>query len=114
MKFAKFVVAVIVSGALAACAAPPSKEQAAEILKPVLPAGFSVTSVTRLREIAGVYEVVVAIDNQPTLLYLDSSLKYIISGTVVEIATKRNLTYESQVKVRRAEQPLPAVPITTR
>ena len=112
--------AVIVAGMLAGCGSAPSKEKVAEALKPIMPPSFTINSVEKVNAFKDVYEVVVAIDKQPTVLYVDSTLKYLLSGSVVEIATKKNLTSETQLRNRPTvtppsvvQQP-PAVPQKSR
>ncbi len=107
--------AVIVAGMLAGCGSAPSKEKVAEALKPIMPPSFTINSVEKVNAFKDVYEVVVAIDKQPTVLYVDSTLKYVLSGSVVEIATKKNLTYETQMKNRStvSQQPIVQLPAAT-
>ena len=94
---------------IAGCGATPSKEKVSEALKPIMPQNFAISSVEKLKSIDGLYEVVVVIDNQPTIIYLDSKLKHVVSGSVVEIASKKNLTYETQMKNKAAGQSPSAV-----
>jgi hypothetical protein len=108
MKSRTIAAAVMVTALLAGCGSAPSKEKVAEALKPIMPPSFSVSSVEKLNVLKDVYEVVVAIDNQPTVLYVDNKLKHVISGSIVEIASKKNLTYETQMKNRTGAQPQPA------
>lgn len=98
------LLAIMVAG----CNAAPTNEKVTEVLKPIMPPSFSVKSIENFSALKGVYEVVVVIDNQPTVLYLDSKLKHVISGSVVEIASKKNLTYETQMKNKPAGQQQPA------
>lgn len=112
MKTRNIVAAVLVSGILAGCGAP-SVEKVTEALKPIMPPNYTVNSVTKLNVISDVYEIVVAIDKQPTVLYIDKTLKHVISGSIVEIASKKNLTYETQMKNKPAQpavQQQPAAP----
>jgi hypothetical protein len=99
--------AVLVTGMLAGCGAAPTTEKVAEALKPIMPPNFIVNSVVKLNVIGDIYEVVVAIDKQPTVLYVDKKLKHVISGSIVEIASKKNLTYETQMKNKPAAQSQP-------
>jgi hypothetical protein len=85
---------------LAGCGTAPTTEKVTEALKPIMPPNFTVNSITKLGVIDDVYEVIVAIDKQPTVLYIDKKLKHVISGSIVEIASKKNLTYETQMKNR--------------
>ena len=96
------VAAVMVVGMLAGCGAAPTTEKVTEALKPIMPADFSVTSVAKLDALSNVYEVVVTINKQPTVLYVDKKLKHVISGSILELASKKNLTYEAQQKNKPA------------
>ena len=111
MRIVHYVAGVaLFSGVLIGCTANPTNEKVSEALKPILPANYAVNSVSKLNVIGDIYEVVVSIDKQPTVLYLDKSLKYVISGSIVEIASKKNLTYETQMKNRPAAQTVPVQP----
>lgn len=101
----KAIIGMTLLGLLSGCGAAPSKESVSETLKPIMPPNYSVKSIEKFTALDGVYEVVVVINDQPTVLYLDSKLKHVISGSVVEIATKKNLTYESQIKNKPVGQP---------
>lgn len=97
------LLAVMVAG----CNSVPTKEKVSEVLKPIMPPSFTISSIEKFTALDSVYEVVVVIDNQPTVIYLDSKLKHVISGSVVEIATKKNLTYDTQMKNKPSGQPQP-------
>jgi thiol:disulfide interchange protein DsbC len=59
--------------------------------------------------VQGLFEVAVETKGQKGIIYLDSSRKYLISGSIVNIATKQNLTQErfSEInKVNVSEIPL--------
>lgn len=74
----------------------PSKDKVKESIKQILPIDFEITNLRELKEIPGVYEVVLKLDKQHIVFYVDKKAKYIISGSVVETATKKNLTLETQ------------------
>ncbi len=110
MKMARNIVAaVLVTGMLAGCSVAPTKEKVTEALKPIMPANFTVNSVEKLDAIKDIFEVVVVIDQQPTVIYMDKNLKHVISGSIVEIASKKNLTYETQMKNKPAGQAQKAI-----
>jgi hypothetical protein len=122
MMKSRSIAALFLAALLAGCGAAPTPEKVTEALKPIMPPNYTVNSVTRLGAIDDVYEVVVAIDKQPTVLYIDKKLKHVISGSIVEIASKKNLTYETQMKNRpggaqpaapapAAQQTAPAAPV---
>jgi len=100
----------MIAGVLSGCSSAPSKEKVTETLKPIMPSNFSVGKIEKFSALDGIYEVIVFIDNQPTILYLDSTLKHLISGSIVEIASKKNLTYETQMKNKPAAPPQPIAP----
>jgi hypothetical protein len=109
MKVKAIIVSIALSTMLFGCGGgTPSKEQVSEALKPILPPNFTVNSVEKLSALENVFEVVVLIDKQPTVLYVDGKLKHVISGSIVEIASKKNLTYETQMKNKPASPAQPA------
>lgn len=114
MKFKskRIFAAMLLASLMAGCGAVPSKEKVSEALKPIMPPAFSVKSIEKFSALDGVYEAVVVINDQPTVLYLDRTLKHVISGSVVEIASKKNLTYETQMKNKPAGQSPVAVQST--
>jgi hypothetical protein len=82
-------------GALCACGTKvPTKEAVAGSIKNLIPVDFEVVSVTPLKEIPGLVQVVVTVGKQPVVFYTDSKVKYVISGSVMEVETKKNLTAE--------------------
>jgi thiol:disulfide interchange protein DsbC len=59
--------------------------------------------------IQGLFEVAVESKGKKGILYLDSSRKYLISGSIIDIATKQNLTQERSAEINKvnvAEIPL--------
>lgn len=106
----RITVAVMLAGIVTGCAGEPTAEKVTEALKPIMPPSFTVSSVSKMNVINDVYEVVVTIDKQPTVLYIDKKLKHVISGSIVEIASKKNLTYETQMKNKPAGQPQAPAP----
>jgi thiol:disulfide interchange protein DsbC len=82
-------------------------EKAAEILKEAIP-DVKVLE-TRQAPVKGLTEVTVESKGQKGLLYLDSSGEHLISGSIVQIKGKRNLTQErfaELTKVNVSEIPL--------
>ncbi len=100
------------TGALAACSsASPTKEEVTASIKKIMPVNFEVVQVTPVKEISGLSEVVVLIDKQPVVFYTDKSGKYVLSGSMVAVDTKQNLTLETQKKFKSGEaKPAPASP----
>jgi hypothetical protein len=110
MKMIKQIAAtLLITAMVSGCSSDPTADKVTEALKPIMPPNFTVNSVVKLNALSDIYEVVVLIDKQPTVLYLDKKLKHVISGSIVEIATKKNLTYETQMKNKPTDQPQSAV-----
>ena len=86
---------------LSACSsATPSKETVAASLKSIMPANYEVVSVAQLKDMPGLIEVAVKMDKQPVVLYLDKKAQYVLSGNLLELKTKKNLTIEAQSKIK--------------
>ncbi|MCX7990925.1 MAG: hypothetical protein N2999_02665 [Proteobacteria bacterium] len=90
-KVVLFLIALLLIG----CGGP-SKDKVKESIKQILPIEFEIASLKELKEIPGVYEVVIKLDKQHIVFYVDKKAKYIISGSIVETATKKNITLEAQ------------------
>lgn len=87
--------------ALTACStSTPSKEKVAEAVKKIMPVKFEVVSVVPLKEIPGVIEVSIRMDNQPVVFYMDKKAQYVISGSLLHIDSKKNLTNEAQQRIK--------------
>ena len=82
---------------LAACSSEPSRLKVKEAANRIIPA-FDVLEVKELKEVPGLYEVVLQSDTGPTVVYMDKKAKYLFSGSLMSIATKRNLTMETRKK----------------
>jgi len=87
--------------ALAACSAAPTKEQVSEGLKKIIPASFEVLSISELKEIPGLYEVVLRANKQIIVLYTDKKTKYVLSGSLMALDSRSNLTLETQMKYQQ-------------
>ena len=94
----KLVAVCVLSLSLAGCSNPPSKEQVKESVKNLIPVNFEVLQVAKLKEVPGLFEVVLRVNNQPIVLYVDKTAKYVLSGSLMSIDTKTNLTNETQKK----------------
>ncbi len=95
MRF-KFMGILLFLMIFTACSKAPSKEDAKKSIKQILPVEFDVAEVRKLDEIPGLVEVVLKLDRQHVIFYMDSKAKYIVSGSIVETATKKNITLERQ------------------
>ena len=87
----------LVCGAMLSCSreVPLSKEKVTEAVRKVIPVDFEVVSVTPFKQVPGLTQVVVSISSRPVVLYLDTKGKYVVSGSIVELDTKKNLTAET-------------------
>lgn len=87
--------------ALTACnASTPSKEKVAEAVKKIMPVHFEVVSVMPVKEIPGLIEVSIRMDKQPVVFYMDKNAQYVISGSLLHIDSKKNLTNEAQERIK--------------
>ena len=74
----------------------PSKEQVSAGIKKMMPVNFEVAAIKSTKDIPGICEVVVTVDKQPIVFYMDKKVHYIISGSIIDLGTKKNLTLEEQ------------------
>lgn len=72
----------------------PSSETATATLKQIIPLEFKVEKIQALKGIPGLCEVIVIANNQPMVFYLDKKGKYVLSGNLIDAATKKNLTID--------------------
>jgi len=82
---------------LAGCGGAPSKDDVKAAVKKVMPVEFEISEVKKVNEVPGLYEVVLKLGNQVVVFYTDKNAKYLISGSIVEVDTKKNLTLERQM-----------------
>jgi DNA-binding protein Fis len=94
----KFLLVACLTLTITACSSAPSKEQVKESIKKIVPVAFEVLDVKAVADIPGLYEVVLRANNQPVVLYTDKKGKYILSGSLMLLETKTNLTLEAQKK----------------
>ncbi len=99
--FKKFVVLGLMAFSLAACSKPPAKEQVQAAVKKFIPVNFEVLQLSELKEVPGLYEVVISVNQQPVVLYVDKKAKYVLSGNVMSVENKANLTLETQKKFQK-------------
>lgn len=74
----------------------PSKEGVKAAIQKIMPGNFEVASVADLKEIPSICEAVITTSNQPVVFYMDKKGEYVISGSILEIKSKRNITMERQ------------------
>jgi len=83
---------------IAGCGKAPGKEKVQESLKRFIPVNFQVLEVSKLQQIPGLYQVVLRADKQTLVLYVDQKAQYVLSGNLMELDSKKNLTLETQNK----------------
>ena len=104
---------LIVIACIAGCGAkPPTKEEVTGSIKKIMPLNFEVVQVTPLKQVPGLNEVVVVVDKQPVVFYMDDKAKYVVSGSMIAVETKQNLTQETQMKFKSAQPATPVAPVT--
>lgn len=94
----KYLVLVIALLTLTACSKPPGKEQVQETIKKFVPVNFEVLQLSEFKGLPGLYEVVISVNRQPVVFYVDRKCEYVFSGSVLSTQTKENLTVETQKK----------------
>ncbi len=99
--FKKSLVLCLFVLAFAACSKPPAKEQVQESIKKFIPVNFEVLRISELKEISGLYEVVISINAQPVVLYVDKKAKFVFTGNIMSTENKANLTLETQQKFQQ-------------
>lgn len=78
----------------------PSKEVVTESIKKIMPPNFEVITIAQLKEIPGVIEVSIKMDKQPVVLYMDKKAQYVLSGSLLHVESKKNLTIDAQAKIK--------------
>ena len=78
----------------------PDKETVSESIKKIMPPNFEVVSILPLKELPGLIEVSVKMDKQPVVLYMDKKAQYVLSGSLLHVESKKNLTIEAQGKIK--------------
>lgn len=96
--FRKLALLTVLTVALTGCGKAPTKELVRESIKNFIPLNFEVLQVSKLDQIPGLYEVVIKVNNQPVVVYVDKKAKFIFSGSIMSTETKQNLTLEAQKK----------------
>lgn len=88
--------------AVVSCAGPcPSRETVTAAVKKIMPVGFEVAETRSMAEVPGLCEVIITVNKQPVVFYMDGKGKYVVSGSIMEIQTGRNITLESQQKYKK-------------
>jgi thiol:disulfide interchange protein DsbC len=88
---------------ISACGSAPTKEKVTTGIKKIMPVNFEVVEINKVPEVPGIYEIVIKIDKQHVVFYMDGKGQYVISGSIVDTATNKNLTVEKQKKYLPAQ-----------
>jgi hypothetical protein len=94
----KLLIVIGIVFTLTACSPAPTKDQVRESVKSIMPPTFEVLEVSELKDIPSLYQVVIKIGSQPVVLYMDKKRKYVLSGSLLSLENKGNLTLEAQKK----------------
>lgn len=96
----RFTAVVSIALALTACSGgAPKNELVTASIKKIMPVNFEVQGVSPVKDVPGLYEVLVKADKQPLVLYVNSKATVVVTGSIVEVETKKNLTLEAQKKM---------------
>ncbi|NVN99822.1 MAG: hypothetical protein HXX17_10890 [Geobacteraceae bacterium] len=98
-RVVKALLAVTFMLAVTACDNAPKKEDVAISLKKIMPVNFEVLNVSPVDGISGLYEVLINADKKPLVLYVNSKAKLVVSGSIVNVDSKQNLTAEAVKKI---------------
>jgi thiol:disulfide interchange protein DsbC len=74
-------------------------QEAEEILKKLAGRDVKVTSI-EMSQVKGVLEVVVDVNGQPSIAYVDCSKKYLVQGAIIDINAKSNVTASRIQEIR--------------
>jgi hypothetical protein len=86
--------------ALTACGGGvPKKEVVEASIKKIMPVKFEITGISAVKDIPGLFEVLVKVDKQPVVLYVNSKASLVVTGSVMDVENKKNLTLEAQKKI---------------
>lgn len=98
--FTKILIVVLTMTICACSNQTPDKKMVSESIKKIMPPNFEVISVTPLKEVPGLIEVAIKMDKQPVVLYMDRKAQYVLSGSLLHVESKKNLTVEAQGKIK--------------
>ncbi len=82
----------------------PTKEQVKTAVKDLIPQDFGVESVSEVKNIKGLCEVVVKVGAQPLVFYMDSQAQYVVAGNLISLKDKKNITRERQQEFMKVSQ----------
>jgi thiol:disulfide interchange protein DsbC len=78
-----------------------TKEDAINLLKEMIPE-IKILEI-RPAQVEGLWEIAVEAKGKKGIVYLDSSKKYLVSGSIIDLKTKANLTQERSIELNRID-----------
>ncbi len=82
----------------------PTQDQVKSVAEEFIPQSFSVESVSSVKDIPGLCEVVIKVGAQPLVFYTDSNANYIVAGNLISVKDKKNLTQERRKEFMKVEK----------
>ena len=82
----------------------PTEDKIKAGVKDLIPQEFKVESVQMLKDIPGLCEVVIKVGAQPLVFYTDKEAKYVLAGSLISLADKKNITRERQQEFMKLSQ----------
>ena len=77
------------------------KEDATNLLKEIIP-DVKIIEI-RPAQVKGLWEIAVESRGKKGIVYIDSSKKYLVSGSIVDLKTKANLTQERSIELNKVD-----------
>ncbi len=84
----------------------PTQDQVKTAVKGFIPQEFNVESISSVKDIPGLCEVVIKVGAQPLVFYTDSKANYIMAGNLISVKDSKNLTRERQQEFMKVEKNL--------
>ncbi len=79
----------------------PTIQQVQEGIKKVFDKNFEVKNVKPTKELPGICEAHVIVQDRYNILYIDQTGKYFIAGNIIEVDTGKNLTQEASQELNK-------------
>lgn len=92
---------LLVMLSLSGCSQCPSKEAARNSLQSLLPEQLTIAEIRSSKEVPSLCEIILTGDKQPTVFYIDKKGRYLVLGSLIEVATKKNITLERQKSYKK-------------
>lgn len=84
---------------ISACNNAPKIEVVTASIKKIMPVNFEIVGISAVEGIPGLFEVLVKADKQPVVLYVNKNAKIVVSGSIINVDSKQNLTLDAQKKI---------------